>query len=207
MLQICPIAWGVWQWRSSGQLSGLFCLEIRTRRIGANPEKSGLVNFRGPDWRKFSELCVLLFFLGKTDKMLQNPGLVNQFSATPRGHLNWTGPIANGSDETLHFHVRCPQIVPNCSCECSFELSPFQVFFVPASLFAPGQSKWPQIGLRLQYQAHFSGEIQKGTGGRGRDRKCHKLSWRLSQIVVTFYDDLWRFMTFYVNGIKRRKLS
>ena len=22
----------------------------------------------------------------------------------------------------------------------------------------------------------FSGEIQKGTGGRGRDRKCHKLS-------------------------------
>ena len=41
------------------------------------------------------------------------------------------------------------------------------------------------------------GEIKKGTGGRGRDRKCHKLSWRLSHIVVTFYDDLWRFMTFY----------
>ena len=31
----------------------------------------------------------------------------------------------------------------------------------------------------------ISGEIQKGTGGRGRDRKCHKLS----QIVVTFYDE------------------
>ena len=30
--------------------------------------------------------------------MLQTPGLVNQFSATPRGHLNWTGPIANGSE-------------------------------------------------------------------------------------------------------------
>ena len=41
------------------------------------------------------------------------------------------------------------------------------------------------------------GEIQKGTGGRGRDRKLHKLSWRLSQIVVTSYDDLWRLMTFY----------
>ena len=41
-----------------------------TRRIGANPEKSDLVNFRGPDWRKFSELCVLLSFLGKIDKML-----------------------------------------------------------------------------------------------------------------------------------------
>ena len=32
-----------------------------------------------------------------------------------------------------------------------------------------------------------SGEIQKGTGGRGRDRKCHKLS----QIVVTFYDEFY----------------
>ena len=30
-------------------------------------------------------------------------------------------------------------------------------------------------------------EIQKGTGGRGRDRKCHKLS----QIVVTFYDEFY----------------
>ena len=30
--------------------------------------------------------------------MLQNPGLVNQFSATPRGQLNWTGPIASDSD-------------------------------------------------------------------------------------------------------------
>ena len=40
---------------------------------------------------------------------------------------------------------------------------------------------------------------QGGTGGRGRDRKCHKLS----QLVVTFYDEsydtlwrlLWRFMS------------
>ena len=71
---------------------------VSTRRIGANPEKSDLVNFGGPNWRKFSELSVLLFFLGKTDKMLPKSSLVNQFSATPRGQLNWTGPIANGSD-------------------------------------------------------------------------------------------------------------
>ena len=32
-------------------------------------------------------------------KCSQNPGLVNQFSATPRGQLNWTGPIAHGSDK------------------------------------------------------------------------------------------------------------
>ena len=43
---------------------------FRTRWIGANPEKSDLVNFQGPDWSKFSELCVLLFLLGKSDKML-----------------------------------------------------------------------------------------------------------------------------------------
>ena len=32
-------------------------------------------------------------------KCSQNPGLVNQFSATPQGQLNWTGPIANSSDQ------------------------------------------------------------------------------------------------------------
>ena len=48
--------------------------------------------------RKFSDLCVLLLFQGKFDKMLPNPGLVNQFSATLRSQLNWTGPNANGSD-------------------------------------------------------------------------------------------------------------
>ena len=55
---------------------------FRTRRIGANPEKTDLVNFRGPDWRKFSELRVLLFFLGKTDKMLPK----SRFSKTIFGH-------------------------------------------------------------------------------------------------------------------------
>ena len=53
-----------------GDLSAGFCRTIRTRWIGANPEKSDLVNFRAPDKRKFSELCVLLFFLGKIDKMV-----------------------------------------------------------------------------------------------------------------------------------------
>ena len=55
---------------------------FRTRRIGANPEKSDLLNFRGPDWRKFSELCVLLFLLGKTDRMLRK----SRFSKPIFGH-------------------------------------------------------------------------------------------------------------------------
>ena len=47
----------------------LLSVKFKTRRIGANPEKAHLVNFRGPDSRKFSELCVLLFLLGKIDRM------------------------------------------------------------------------------------------------------------------------------------------
>ena len=34
----------------------------------------------------------------KSTKCSQNPGLVNEFSVTPRGQLNWTGPIVNSSD-------------------------------------------------------------------------------------------------------------
>ena len=56
--------------------------------------------FSGPKCppRKFSELCVLLFFLGKSTKSSQNPGLGSEFLATPRGQRNRTGPIANSSD-------------------------------------------------------------------------------------------------------------
>ena len=38
---------------------------IKTRRIGVNPEKPDLINFWGQDWRKFSEVWTLLFFLKK----------------------------------------------------------------------------------------------------------------------------------------------
>ena len=53
--------------------------------------------------------------------------------------------------------------------------------------------RWP-----LKLRGPTPGEIQKGTGGRGRDRKCHKLSWRLSQNCRDIlWWTLWRFMTFY----------
>ena len=35
---------------------------------------------------------------GKSTKCSPNPGLANEYSATPRGQLNWTGPIANSSE-------------------------------------------------------------------------------------------------------------
>ena len=37
----------------------------------------------------------------KSTKCSQNPGLVNEFSVAPRGRLNWTSPIASGSDLKL----------------------------------------------------------------------------------------------------------
>ena len=57
---------------------------------------------------------LLHLFSQKLTKCSHNPSLVNQFSATPQGQLNWTGPIASGSDflfvlwgifgESLKFH-------------------------------------------------------------------------------------------------------
>ena len=40
------------------------------------------------------------FFLGEIDR---NPGLVNQFSATPPGQPNWTGPSANSFERWFEF--------------------------------------------------------------------------------------------------------
>ena len=68
--------------------------KFRTRRIGANPEQPDLVNFRGPDWRKLSELCAFaVFFRGKTDKMLPKSRFSKPIFGHSAGQLNWTGPI------------------------------------------------------------------------------------------------------------------
>ena len=44
---------------------------VRKHQIGANPERSDFVNFRG--LKKFSELCVLLFAWKEINKMLPKP--------------------------------------------------------------------------------------------------------------------------------------
>ena len=43
-------------------------------------------------------LCFAFFPAKNWQNAPKIPGLVNQFSATPRGQLNWTGPVANGSE-------------------------------------------------------------------------------------------------------------
>ena len=73
-----------------------------TRRIGANPEKS-VSKFPGSGLKKNLVNSVLCCFPEKNRQNApKNPGLVNQFSATPRGQLNWTGPIADGSDRNYY---------------------------------------------------------------------------------------------------------
>ena len=41
--------------------------------------------------------------MGKSTECSQNPGVVNEFSATLQGQLNLTGPIANNSDPRCCF--------------------------------------------------------------------------------------------------------
>ena len=66
---------------------------------GASPRKIRFSKFPGSG----PKLCVLLFFLGNSPKCSQNPGLVHDFSAPPRGQLNWTRPIANSSENCRKF--------------------------------------------------------------------------------------------------------
>ena len=82
--------------------------QFRIYQIRASPEKSDSASFRvRTKEENFSELCVCCFCLKKVNKMLPpKKGLVNQFSATPRGQLNWASLIANSSEQhTVEFAV------------------------------------------------------------------------------------------------------
>ena len=64
--------------------------------------------------------------------------------------------------ETAHSHVWCPQTVPNCSCECSFELSPFPVSF--CSLMEVPDILLPVVGdqPRLAFLQKHHGRFMRG---------------------------------------------
>ena len=47
----------------------------------------------------------------KSTKCSQNPGLVDECSATPRGQRNWTGPTANGSEKSVMSVIFPPAIL------------------------------------------------------------------------------------------------
>ena len=76
---------------------------VRTRQISANPEKSDLVNFRGPDWRKF---CVLPVFPGKTDKMLPKSRFSKPIFGQSAGSTTLDQPYCKRLWFCAHFRVR-----------------------------------------------------------------------------------------------------
>ena len=91
-----------------------WCAFFRTRRIGANPEKIRFSEFPGSGLNKNLVNSVFCCFSWENrQKCSQNPGLVNEFSATPRGQLNWTGPIANSSD--FYLPEKLPPFLPELS--------------------------------------------------------------------------------------------
>ena len=164
-------------------------------------------NFWGPDWRKFSELCVLLRFLGKKTKCSLNPGLVNELSATPRGQRNWTGPIANGSEPCANLRGKVTKTFLGKSdfswplmvlaeqwqrsvCQCP--LCPeFCSYYVP-SFFSQtdglqrdrSRSFWRSTGICKQFRAP-----QKGPENWCRAKiveKCRKICWNFLTIFDAF---------------------
>ena len=54
--------------------------------------------FSGSGLKKSSELCVLPLVLGKASKMLPKPCFSKPTFGLSTGQLNWTGPIANSSE-------------------------------------------------------------------------------------------------------------
>ena len=71
----------------------LFFCSVRTHRIGANPENLDLVNFWGLDSGKFSELCLLLFFIEKSDKLLPKPRFSKPIFGHPAGSTKLDRPL------------------------------------------------------------------------------------------------------------------
>ena len=59
-----------------------------------------------------------------------------------------------------------------------------ETIFAPGIYFGDNSIQWFSL-VRTELKKQGTSVNQKGTGGRGRDRKYHKLS----QIVVTFYDE------------------
>ena len=153
---------------------------FRARRIGANIEKSDLVNFRGPDWRKFSELSVLLFFLGKTDKMLPK----SRFSKPIFGH-------SAGSTKLDR---------PHCKRFWTFE-SLWNCFGFSGLLggmhfTTPFSSPWKSLaGLDLKSLAIWASEVLKSLEKKGQPNK------KQGKSESQKYKEIWKTRTDW-KGIK-----
>ena len=97
------------------------------------------------------------FFLGKIDKMFPNPGLVNKFSATPWGQLNWTGPIANSSDHFTGMKIHPLDSEGVCLMKCRESRCPISHRRLPfGPLLQPKHEKNADEPLLSQTQTYRS---------------------------------------------------
>ena len=158
---------------------------VRTRRIGANPEKSDSVNFRGPDWRKFSELCVLLFFLEKIDKMLPK----SRFSKPIFGHSAGSTKLDRPYCKRLWLRD-CISKPPH-----TYVLAIPQDAKVLMFLFVVFPSLLALFWKPLQQSADCK---------RGRKKGAAR---KLSKSVEKLFDTFWRFLTFFALRENCRKVS
>ena len=85
----------------------------------ADQDELNLGNFRGPDWKEFSEPCVWDFSKEKQTKCPQGPVW------PPLAQLNWTGPITNNSENRLSYKLEIKSSIgkpensdPNCVLPC-----------------------------------------------------------------------------------------
>ena len=120
----------------------LIARHLRTYRIEVISAKLDWVNFGDPDW----------------------PGLVNRFSATLRGQLNWAGPIAIGSK-----HVFASMDTKHHRFETLADATE-SIFMKSLSI-----SAWPHHAkaTHMHLFSHFSLKI-KGGGKSGEWKTYHK---------------------------------
>ena len=141
-----------------------------------------------------------LCFPSAPDLGSRGPGKLTEKGKLPKvlrgGCKRSFGPREQRSPKSLLHHPKL--LLHRCKmgfgwCKRLFgdlcSLGPKDLLHPPLSTFGsfPFSVNFPGPRLPKSGALGKAGEIQKGTGGRGRDRKCHKLS----QIVVTFYDEIY----------------
>ena len=114
-------------------------------------------------------------------KCSRNPGLVNEFSASPWGRLNWTGPIANSSERGSQNWS--PEVFDQMRCSRTFEcrICPEwqrighdkSVFRKECSSKRPHQKEQNEGGIFLE-QSFLLGTVRPPDIFRIRRRGCSR---------------------------------
>ena len=133
-------------------------------------------------------------FLGRIFLLIFR-SILGRISKTIRISHFW--PMINFSGELVLVHE------PGWSCNTPFRRArpplraPYGCTWVSSLMF------FCRFSLLLQ----FFGESQKGTAGRGREKKCHDNLRQTSRQFTTFYDNLRHFMTISVSLFPWHKTS